>query len=73
MGSSDEVTETNPIAQEGTLCMVKYTIKNFNKNHDMRIQLFKIGDADDLEEGASYINFTSSIALGLMAIVSFII
>ena len=52
MGSSDEVTETNPIAQEGTLCMVKYTIKNFNKNHDMRIQLFKIGDADDLEEGA---------------------
>ena len=71
MGSEDVVTETNPIANEGTLCLVKYTIKNFNKFHDLRVQLFKIGDASDLEEGANFI--ASSVALGLMAVLAFII
>ena len=37
MGSVDEVTDVNPVAAEGTLCLVKYTVKNANKNHDMRI------------------------------------
>ena len=50
MGSVDEVTEVNPVAAEDTLCLVKYTVKNANKNHDMRIQLFKIGDEHDLAE-----------------------
>ena len=71
MGSIDEVTETNPVAAEGTLCLVKYTIKNKNTNHDMRVQLFKIGDEHDLEEGANFI--TSSIALGLLAVISLMI
>ena len=71
MGAEDVVTEINPVPAEGTLCLVKYTIKNKNENHDMRVQLFKIGDEHDLEEGANFI--TSSIALGLLAIISLMI
>ena len=72
MGSEDEVTDTNPVKNEGVLCLVKYTVKNKNKHHDMRVQLFKVGDEHDLEgEAASFL--TSSIALGVMAIISFVI
>ena len=70
MGSEDVATENNPVAHDGTLCMVKFTIKNFNTNHDLRIQLFKVGDAEDLES-ANY--FTTSIALGLMAVIALMV
>ena len=34
---------------EGILCLIKYMVDNDNTYHDMRVQIFKIADGDDVE------------------------
>ena len=62
MGIVDE-TGFNP----GTLCNVKYMIDNDNIHHDLRIQIFKMADADDIEPeelaALKPVMFTATIAL----------
>ena len=69
MGSEDVVTEINPVPQEGVLCLVKYQIVNANDVHDMRVQLFKIGDEHDEDDGSIYLR--STIAVVIMSVLAF--
>ena len=72
IGDLDVVTETNPVPNEGTLCLMKYVITNANENHDLRVQLFRVGGPEDPdEEGAKTI--ASALSLALLALMAFII
>ena len=72
IGDIDEVTEENPVPAEGTLCLMKYVITNANDNHDLRVQIFRVGGPDDEEEdSAKYI--TSVLAVALLSLMAFII
>ena len=52
IGDVDVATEENPVPQEGTLCLMKYVITNANDNHDLRVQIFRVG-GPEIEEPES--------------------
>lgn len=57
-----EMGTTDPTGfNEGVLCLVKYLVDNDNTYHDLRIQIFKIGDASDFEEEAAFGKLYASV------------
>ena len=55
---------------EGVLCLVKYLLDNDNQNHDLRIQIYKMG-GDDEDEG-SIRNFGYAGAMAAVALLAMI-